>query len=132
VVKKGSKHRKKGNRAEEDKLVKVVLRRSKRDVQANYLCFEQSDLYKEKELHLHVRHIWICLEEPVQTSMVIRLFQKLEAHPYPNEPTPIGGFGEGVVLLNDKRQQVVEKIGKIGDVSPTKNLAEAVKTCDLL
>jgi len=66
------------------------------------------------------------LKKPISLSKVFGILEKLEAHQYPQEPTPIGGYGTGIALLDSNGQAIVEKVGKIGAISPTKKLAETV------
>jgi len=66
------------------------------------------------------------MAKPVQMTMVLRLLEKLEAHQYPNEPKPVGGYGAGVAVLGEKGNVVSEKVGKVGD-SPARHLSETLE-----
>jgi glucosamine 6-phosphate synthetase-like amidotransferase/phosphosugar isomerase protein len=63
------------------------------------------------------------MKKPVQMVRVFRLLEKLEAHQYPQEPRPVGGYGAGVAILLDDGSALFEKVGKAGN-SPAKQLTE--------
>jgi len=67
------------------------------------------------------------LNRPVLLAEVIKLLEKLEVHQYAGEPNPVGGYGAGIAILNSDGSLLLEKIGKAGDVSPVRKLAELVK-----
>lgn len=66
------------------------------------------------------------LRKPLSTVRVFRVLEKLEAHQYPEEPSPVGGYGAGVATILEDGDVLVEKVGKVGD-SPAKKLAEMAK-----
>jgi glucosamine 6-phosphate synthetase-like amidotransferase/phosphosugar isomerase protein len=68
-----------------------------------------------------------ALRRLVPMVKVFRVLQKLEAHKYPNEPKPVGGFGAGVTILKKDGSILLEKVGKDSDVPPAKRLSEIVK-----
>ncbi|MEM3700745.1 MAG: hypothetical protein QXL57_07780 [Candidatus Bathyarchaeia archaeon] len=71
-----------------------------------------------------------ALNRHVPMVKVFRVLQKLEAHKYPNEPRPVGGFGAGVAILKKGRSVFLEKIGKPCDVSPARRLSEIVNIAE--
>jgi glucosamine 6-phosphate synthetase-like amidotransferase/phosphosugar isomerase protein len=64
------------------------------------------------------------MKNPFSKAEVFGVLEKLEVHQYPQEPTPIGGYGAGIAILDSKRQLTMEKIGKADSVSPARKLAE--------
>ena len=64
------------------------------------------------------------LRKPVLMSEVFKVLGKLEVHKFPTEETPVGGFGAGAAVLEADGGVVWGKVGKEGDVSPVKRLAE--------
>jgi glucosamine 6-phosphate synthetase-like amidotransferase/phosphosugar isomerase protein len=66
------------------------------------------------------------LEKPIPVSRVFSVLEKLEIHQFPDEPTPVGGYGAGIALLLEDGGVLMEKIGKTAD-SPVKKLASRVK-----
>jgi glucosamine 6-phosphate synthetase-like amidotransferase/phosphosugar isomerase protein len=66
------------------------------------------------------------LGKPLPMANVFRVLQKLEAHQYPQEPRPVGGYGAGVALLLNDGNVMVEKVGKGGD-SPVEKLRKIVE-----
>lgn len=64
------------------------------------------------------------LKKPIAITKVFAVLEKLEVHQFPSEETPVGGFGAGVAVLMDDGSVVWEKVGKEGDVSSVKRLAE--------
>jgi glucosamine 6-phosphate synthetase-like amidotransferase/phosphosugar isomerase protein len=67
-----------------------------------------------------------ALKDSVPMASVFRVLERLEVHQYPNEETPVGGYGAGVAVLEDDGSIVFEKVGKDNDVSPVKELAKIV------
>jgi glucosamine 6-phosphate synthetase-like amidotransferase/phosphosugar isomerase protein len=67
-----------------------------------------------------------ALKKHIPLARVLNVLEKLEAHQYPSEPKPVGGYGAGVAILDDDRSIVLEKVGKV-DVSPARRLSEIVK-----
>jgi glucosamine 6-phosphate synthetase-like amidotransferase/phosphosugar isomerase protein len=70
-----------------------------------------------------------ALTKPVPLHKVFRLLEKLEAHQYPNEPKPVGGYGAGMAILKADGSLVLEKVGKISD-SPARSLSEIVNVTE--
>lgn len=66
------------------------------------------------------------LGKPVPIMQVLRLLERLEVHQYENEPTPVGGYGAGVAILDQDGSVVHWKVGKVGEASPAKQLAGIV------
>jgi glucosamine 6-phosphate synthetase-like amidotransferase/phosphosugar isomerase protein len=66
------------------------------------------------------------LGKPLPIVRVFRVLEKLEVHQYPEELSPVGGYGAGVALLLEDGNVLLEKVGKVGG-SPAKELEEAVK-----
>jgi len=63
------------------------------------------------------------LSKTVPVDTVFRVLEKMEAHRYPQEPRPLGGFGAGLTVLLDDGSVISEKVGKI-DGSPARRLAQ--------
>jgi len=61
------------------------------------------------------------LNESLPMIQVFRVLERLEAHKYPQEPRPVGGYGAGVAILENGEIKF-EKIGKVG-ASPVKQLS---------
>jgi glucosamine 6-phosphate synthetase-like amidotransferase/phosphosugar isomerase protein len=59
----------------------------------------------------------------------LKVLERLEVHRYAYEPRPVGGYGAGVAILEDGGNLWIEKVGKIGDVSPAKQVSALVKIC---
>lgn len=68
-----------------------------------------------------------ALKKPMPLVRALNALEKLEAHQYPNEPKPVGGYGAGIAILDHDDNVVLEKVGKV-DVSPAKRLSEIVRT----
>jgi glucosamine 6-phosphate synthetase-like amidotransferase/phosphosugar isomerase protein len=66
-----------------------------------------------------------ALKKPMPLAGVFKLLEKLEAHQYPQELKPVGGYGAGVAILLDDESVLFEKIGKV-DNSPVRQLAKIV------
>jgi len=66
------------------------------------------------------------LEKPLPLPRVFRVLERLETNQYPDEPTPVGGYGAGVAVLLEDGNVLLQKVGKTTD-SPAKKLAEIVK-----
>jgi glucosamine 6-phosphate synthetase-like amidotransferase/phosphosugar isomerase protein len=64
-----------------------------------------------------------ALKKPTQLARVFRLLEKLEAHQYPQELKPVGGYGAGVAILLNDGSVLSEKVGKV-DNSPAKQLTK--------
>jgi len=67
------------------------------------------------------------LKKPMPLVKALNVLEKLEAHQYPNEPKPVGGYGAGIAILGHDNNVVLEKVGKV-DASPAKRLSEIVRT----
>lgn len=67
-----------------------------------------------------------ALKEPVAIAEVFRILENLEVHQYPQELTPVGGYGAGIAVIETDGSVVLEKVGRIS-LSPVKNLEELVK-----
>jgi len=70
------------------------------------------------------------LKKRVSMVKVFRVLQKLEAHKYPIEPRPVGGFGAGVAIIKEDGGVLLEKVGKDRNVSPATFLSKKVKVND--
>jgi glucosamine 6-phosphate synthetase-like amidotransferase/phosphosugar isomerase protein len=66
-----------------------------------------------------------ALKKPMQMTKVFKLLQKLEAHQYPQEAKPVGGYGAGVAILLDDGGVLSDKVGRVGE-SPARQLASIV------
>lgn len=66
------------------------------------------------------------LNNPVSLVKVFRVLAKLEAHQYPHEPKPVGGFGAGLAVLDAYGNFSLNKVGHVG-VSPAGRLSQIVK-----
>jgi glucosamine 6-phosphate synthetase-like amidotransferase/phosphosugar isomerase protein len=66
------------------------------------------------------------LKQPVPMAKVFNVVAKLEVHQYPSEPTPVGGYGAGLAVLENNGSMMFEKIGKTSELSPAKQLSEIV------
>jgi glucosamine 6-phosphate synthetase-like amidotransferase/phosphosugar isomerase protein len=71
-----------------------------------------------------------ALKQPVPMVSVFNLLAKLEIHQYVNEPTPVGGYGAGLAVLENNESLMFEKIGKTSGLSPAKQLSEIVNIDD--
>jgi glucosamine 6-phosphate synthetase-like amidotransferase/phosphosugar isomerase protein len=96
------------------------------------LCTNQT-IYVLKTAILNVaERVWMCgifgftLRKPVPTIQALGVLERLEVHQYENEPTPIGGYGAGIAILDNDGGLLHWKIGKTGDASPAKQLASIV------
>jgi glucosamine 6-phosphate synthetase-like amidotransferase/phosphosugar isomerase protein len=66
------------------------------------------------------------LKNPVHTSLIFRVLQKLEVSQYPGEKKPVGGYGAGVAVLLPDGDVYSEKVGRV-DGSPAAQLAKIVE-----
>lgn len=66
-----------------------------------------------------------ALRKPIPISKVFKILEKLEAHQYPDEAKPVGGFGAGVAVLGNDGNIILEKIGKVSG-SPSSHLSKIV------
>jgi len=67
-----------------------------------------------------------ALKQPVPMAKVFNVLAKLEIHQYSGEPTPVGGYGAGLAVLENNGSMMFEKIGKTSGLSPAKQLSEIV------
>ena len=67
-----------------------------------------------------------ALKQPVPMAKVFNVLAKLEVHQYPNESTPVGGYGAGLAVLENDGDLMLEKVGKKNGLSPAKQLSEIV------
>lgn len=63
------------------------------------------------------------LSEAVPISMVFEVLERLEVHQYPQEPSPVGGYGAGLAALLENGTVVHEKTGRVNG-SPADRLAK--------
>jgi glucosamine 6-phosphate synthetase-like amidotransferase/phosphosugar isomerase protein len=66
------------------------------------------------------------LKNPVHTSLVFRILQKLEVSQYPGETKPVGGYGAGVAVMLNDGGILLEKVGKV-EGSPAAYLAKIME-----
>jgi len=64
-----------------------------------------------------------ALRKPINVKKVFELLKKLEIHQYPQEKTPVGGYGAGIACMNTDGRIVLKKVGKVNG-SPVANLSE--------
>jgi glucosamine 6-phosphate synthetase-like amidotransferase/phosphosugar isomerase protein len=57
----------------------------------------------------------------------LKVLERLEVHQYPNEPTPVGGQGAGLAVLEKDGGLVHWKVGKVAQGSPAMQLAKIVE-----
>ncbi len=67
-----------------------------------------------------------AVAEPIPTVKVFKVLRKLEAHQYPQEPRPVGGYGAGIATLEKNMHVTCEKVGKVS-ASPARSLSEISK-----
>jgi glucosamine 6-phosphate synthetase-like amidotransferase/phosphosugar isomerase protein len=67
-----------------------------------------------------------ALKKPIPTVQALKVLEELEVHKYASEPTPVGGYGAGVAVLDKDGGVVHWKVGKVGGASPAKQLASIV------
>jgi glucosamine 6-phosphate synthetase-like amidotransferase/phosphosugar isomerase protein len=63
-------------------------------------------------------------------AQALKVLERLEIHQYPNEPTPVGGQGAGLAVLEKDGGLVHWKVGKVGDASPAMQLARIVDAAE--
>ncbi len=66
------------------------------------------------------------LKNPVSMSRVFQILKKLEGSKYPDEATPVGGYGAGIAVMLQDGNIIAEKVGKTDEDSPVAKLSEAV------
>ena len=71
-----------------------------------------------------------AFKQPVPMVRVFNLLAKLEVHQYPGEPTPVGGYGAGLAVLENDGGLMFEKVGRTNGLSPAKQLSEIVNVDD--
>jgi glucosamine 6-phosphate synthetase-like amidotransferase/phosphosugar isomerase protein len=59
-------------------------------------------------------------------TQALKVLERLEVHQYANEPTPVGGQGAGLAILEKDAGVVHWKVGKVGEASPAMQLAKIV------
>jgi glucosamine 6-phosphate synthetase-like amidotransferase/phosphosugar isomerase protein len=67
-----------------------------------------------------------ALKKPMSIARVFRVLERLEVSQYPQEPTPVGGYGAGLAILEEDGSVVLQKVAKVKG-SPAESLAEVVK-----
>jgi glucosamine 6-phosphate synthetase-like amidotransferase/phosphosugar isomerase protein len=65
------------------------------------------------------------LKKPISMNKVVKVLKKLELSKYPNDKTPVGGYGAGIAVMLDDGGIVSEKVGKNVN-SPVTELAEKI------
>jgi glucosamine 6-phosphate synthetase-like amidotransferase/phosphosugar isomerase protein len=68
------------------------------------------------------------LKEPVSLSRVFEVLKRLESSRYPDEATPVGGFGAGLAVMLRDGDVISEKVGKTGEGSPVTDLEQVMKS----
>jgi glutamine phosphoribosylpyrophosphate amidotransferase len=66
------------------------------------------------------------LKRPIPMIKALAVLEKLEVHQYPDEPTPVGGYGAGVAILDSDGSVVHWKVGKVAEASPARQLVKIV------
>jgi len=66
------------------------------------------------------------LKTYVPMTQALKVLQGLEIHQYPNEPTPVGGEGAGLAVLEKDGGLLHWKVGKVGEASPATMLTKIV------
>jgi glucosamine 6-phosphate synthetase-like amidotransferase/phosphosugar isomerase protein len=64
------------------------------------------------------------LKEPVSLNKVFDVLKRLEVSRYPDEATPVGGFGAGIAIMLRDGDIISEKVGKTSEVSPVMELQQ--------
>jgi glucosamine 6-phosphate synthetase-like amidotransferase/phosphosugar isomerase protein len=67
-----------------------------------------------------------ALKTCVPMTQPLKVLERLEIHQYQNEPTPVGGQGAGLAVLEKDGALVHWKVGKNGEASPAMQLAKIV------
>jgi len=70
-----------------------------------------------------------ALTKPVPLVKAFKVLEKLEAHKYPGEPKPVGGYGAGIAILEGDRNVMLKKAGKV-DGSPVGCLSKIVNVAE--
>lgn len=63
------------------------------------------------------------LKKPLQLTKVFQVLKELEVSQYPDEDTPLGGYGAGIAIMLPDGNVFTEKVGKTSE-SPVTELAE--------
>jgi glucosamine 6-phosphate synthetase-like amidotransferase/phosphosugar isomerase protein len=67
-----------------------------------------------------------ALNKSISTDAVFRVLENLEIHKYPQEATPVGGYGAGIAVIEADGSVILEKVGRVS-LSPVKSLEQIVK-----
>jgi glucosamine 6-phosphate synthetase-like amidotransferase/phosphosugar isomerase protein len=67
-----------------------------------------------------------ALKTYVPMTLALKVLERLEIHQYPGEPTPVGGQGAGLAVLEKDGGLVHWKVGKVEEASPAMQLAKIV------
>jgi glucosamine 6-phosphate synthetase-like amidotransferase/phosphosugar isomerase protein len=70
------------------------------------------------------------LKKPVRTLQAVKVLGRLEVHQYPDESTPVGGYGAGLAILEPDGGLVHWKVGRAGDESPATQLSKVVDAAE--
>jgi len=62
--------------------------------------------------------------QPILVTQAIQVLSILETEQEPSEPTPVGGHGEGIAYLKQKREFTLVKVGKTTKRSPAHDLKQ--------
>ena len=71
-----------------------------------------------------------ALKTYVPITQALKVLERLEIHQYPNEPTPVGGQGAGLTVLEKDGGLVHWKVGKVEEASPAMQLAKIVEATE--
>ncbi len=66
------------------------------------------------------------LKNPLSMNRVFLILKKLEVSQYPDETTPVGGYGAGIAVMLQDGNIIAEKLGKTTTDSPVVQLSEIV------
>ncbi len=68
-----------------------------------------------------------ALKQKIPMKTVFKTLKKLESHRYPGEAKTVGGYGAGIVFIDDDQLRVIsEKTGRVSNISPVQRLSEIV------
>jgi glucosamine 6-phosphate synthetase-like amidotransferase/phosphosugar isomerase protein len=65
-------------------------------------------------------------KQPISLNKVFQVLERLETSQYPNETTPLGGYGAGIAIMLRDGVVISEKVGKTNG-SPVRQLRELIK-----
>jgi glucosamine 6-phosphate synthetase-like amidotransferase/phosphosugar isomerase protein len=68
-----------------------------------------------------------ALKQKMPIEKVFKVLERLEVHHYPEEDKPVGGYGAGLAVINDDYRVILEKTGKVCDISPVKHLSRIMR-----